>query len=285
MACKDAKKEEEKKPEAPKLKPSTAYPMHRCKVIHLVRHGQASHNKAAEKNKEAYMSEEFFDAPLTTLGWGQAQKLSEHIKLTGAIKPQLVITSPLSRCIQTAIGVFGGGIPQQPGESAFNALMAEGVATERPAISSCGAPGPFMAVEWCREHIGVHPCDRRRNISELHDQYPAIDFSEIVSDEDVLWKPERRENDDEIQFRAKVFANWLMNLTEVRIAVVAHSGFLWELTRLFGEDCSNMVKKELQEGFANCEMRSIVMADKLGIGQPFGRTDFSGCSKRWSPGQ
>jgi broad specificity phosphatase PhoE len=268
-------------------KPSGAYPMARCKVIHLVRHGQATHNTARVDFPEAnvYESEDYFDAPLTDLGWKQAQFVHEHIaSTTSSIKPQLVVASPLSRCIQTAIGVFGSGNSLRPSESKFDAFMLDNVAGTRPGISAAGCPR-FAAVEYCRECTGLHPCDRRRSVSELAGQYPAIDFSDIVSDADVHWRAGQREGEQEVQYRAAAFATWLCNQPEQRIAVVSHSGFLWEFTRLFGEDLTSKVRGELQDGYANCELRSLVLVDKQGIGQPFGRTDFPGCSEKYFPGQ
>ena len=108
---------------------------------------------------------------------------------------------------------------------------------------------------------------------------------EIVYDQDVHWKRDHRETEQEVQYRAQVFATWLLNLTEIRIAIVAHSGFIWEFTRLFGDDLSGKMKSELQDGYANCEMRSMVLVDKLGIGQQYGNIDFPGCSERYYPGQ
>lgn len=267
-------------------KPSGAYPMARCKIIHLVRHGQATHNKARDDNPtlNVYTDEAYFDAPLTALGWKQALYLREHIANTNSIKPQLVVTSPLSRAIQTAIAVFGSGNSLRPSESQFNALMLDHVCPKRPSISAEGCP-KFQAIEWCRECIGEHPCDRRRPVSQLQSQYPAIDFSDMVNDEDVHWKVDKRETAEEVGYRAAMLANWLCNQTEQRIAVVAHSGFLWEFTRLFREDLSGVVRGELQGGYANCELRSVVLVDKQGIGQPFGRTDFPGCSEKYFPGQ
>lgn len=31
--------------------------------------------------------------------------------------------------------------------------------------------------QYCREHLGLHPCDRRRSLAYLRFQYPAVDFS------------------------------------------------------------------------------------------------------------
>ncbi|ONM19132.1 Phosphoglycerate mutase-like protein [Zea mays] len=77
--------------------------------------------------------------------------------------------------MQTAVGVFGGekytdGVNAPP-------LMVENAGhSGRPAVSSLNCP-PFIAVETCREHLGVHPCDKRRSITEYRPLFPAIDFS------------------------------------------------------------------------------------------------------------
>ncbi len=36
-------------------------------------------------------------------------------------------------------------------------------------------------MEACREHIGEHPCDRRRPISEQRRDFPGVDFSLVRS--------------------------------------------------------------------------------------------------------
>ena len=50
--------------------------------------------------------------------------------------------------------------------------------------SRCLFPPPVAeggtAVLWmqlCREHLGRHPCDKRRNLSYYKQQFPAVDFS------------------------------------------------------------------------------------------------------------
>lgn len=104
--------------------------------------------------------------------------------------------------MQTAVGTFGG----EGYKDGLNAplLMTAGAGnSDRPAISSLNCP-PFIAVESCREHLvcllihllhnwhllksnffemflflvqGVHPCDRRRDITKYREMFPAIDFS------------------------------------------------------------------------------------------------------------
>ncbi|MED6116012.1 hypothetical protein PIB30_096115, partial [Stylosanthes scabra] len=250
------------------------YPLHRCKTIHLVRHAQGVHNVEGEKNHDAYMSEDFFDAQLTPLGWKQVANLRNHVKSCGLSKRiELVIVSPLLRTMQTASGVFGGeahsdGIKEAP-------LMTENIGdSDHPAISSVNCP-PFLAVELCREQIGNHPCDKRRAISEYQNMFPAIDFSQIETDEDTWWTPER-EKREEVTARGLKFLDWLWTRQEKEIAVVTHSSFLFNTLSAFGNDCHPNVKSEIGKRFANCELRSIVIVDRGMIGSDESSTNYPG---------
>ncbi|XP_057812978.2 phosphoglycerate mutase-like protein 1 isoform X2 [Cryptomeria japonica] len=254
---------------------SGLYPLHRCKILHLVRHGQGYHNVAGEKDFEAYMSPEFLDASLTPLGWEQVSNLRKHIGNNGiASRIELVVTSPLMRTMQTAVGVFGGG-GYIDGDSSPPLMVAGTGKSSQDAISSSNCP-PFVAVEWCREHLGVHPCDKRRSISEYLHLFPAIDFSMVETDEDVLWKPDVREKIEEIVVRGRAFLNWLLTRKEKEIAVVSHSGFLTHTLESFGTDCNPLVRSEIHKGFANCELRSVVITDRSAIGNNLPTKDFPG---------
>ncbi|KAI9106462.1 hypothetical protein K1719_021990 [Acacia pycnantha] len=251
------------------------YPLHRCKTLHLVRHAQGTHNVAGEKDHEAYMSYDYFDAQLTPLGWEQVDHLREHVQAFGLSKKiELVIASPLLRTMQTAAGVFGGeaytdGIDAPP-------LMEENVGhSEHAAISSLNCP-PFIAVELCREHLGLHPCDKRRSIHEYRDMFPAIDFSLIESDDDILWTPDIREKDEEVAVRGLKFLKWLWTRKEKEIAIVSHSGFLYHALRAFGNDCHPTVKSEICKHFANCELRSMVIVDRGLVGSDKSTTNYPG---------
>ncbi|XP_061351382.1 phosphoglycerate mutase-like protein 1 isoform X3 [Gastrolobium bilobum] len=251
------------------------YPLHRCKTLHLVRHAQGFHNVEGEKNNDAYLSYDLFDANLTPLGWKQVDNLREHVKGSGLSKRiELVIASPLLRTMQTAVGVFGGeaysdGINVPP-------LMNDNVGDSgRHAISSLYSP-PFLAVELCREHLGVHPCDKRRSITEYKKMFPAINFSLIENDEDILWKPDTREENEEVAARGLKFLEWLWTRKEKEIAVVSHSGFLFHTLSAFGNDCHPTVKSEICTHFANCELRSVVIVDRSMIGSDESSTNYPG---------
>ncbi|XP_010520821.1 PREDICTED: phosphoglycerate mutase-like protein [Tarenaya hassleriana] len=251
------------------------YPLHRSKIIHLVRHAQGIHNVAGEKDHSAYSSEEYFDAQVTALGWQQVDALRKHVKSNGLSKRvDLVIVSPLLRTMQTAVGAFGGE-EYTNGVNAPPLMVANVGNSDRPSVSSLNCP-PFLAVELCRETMGDHPCDRRRSVTEYQALFPSIDFSLIESDEDVLWKPEPRESPEEVAARGVQFINWLWTRKEKEIAVVSHSGFLHGLLSSFGDDCHTDIKKEMSAHFKNCELRSIVIIDRGMLGNDSSTTNYPG---------
>lgn len=252
----------------------SVHSMRNCKIVHLVRHAQGYHNVAGEKDYSAYVSYDYVDASVTPLGWKQVDELRKHlahIDLTRRV--ELVVTSPLMRTMQTAVGAFGG--PQYvEGNPSPPLMVANAGGSDRTAISSSGCP-PIMAVELCREHMGVHPCDKRQSISIYRNIFPGIDFSEVELDEDTLWKPDIRETNEELIARGKTFLEWLSKRKEREIAVVSHSGFLTHTLSVFGQDCSAPIQKELRAGFNNCEMRTIILASHRELGDSISE-DYTG---------
>ncbi|KAI5661289.1 hypothetical protein M9H77_20612 [Catharanthus roseus] len=251
------------------------YPLHRCKTIHLVRHAQGIHNVEGEKNYKAYMSPEYFDAHVTALGWQQVDNLRKHVHSSGLFKKiDLVVASPLMRTMQTAVGVFGGdGYTDRM--DILPLMVANAGNSNRPAVSSLNCP-PIVALELCREHLGVHPCDRRRSISEYQCLFPAIDFSLIESDEDTLWKADVRETKEEVAARGMDLMKWLWTRKEKEIAIVTHRGYLSHTLRAFGNECHPLVKMEISKPFANCELRSMIIVDRSMTGSDFSATDYLG---------
>ncbi|MED6216767.1 hypothetical protein PIB30_010795 [Stylosanthes scabra] len=224
------------------------YPLHRCKTLHLVRHAQGFHNVEGDKNPDAYLSYDLFDANLTPLGWSQVDNLRNHVKTSDISKGiELVIVSPLLRTMQTAVGVFGG-------EAYTDGITAP----------------PLM------NDNGVHPCDKRRSITEYRNMFPAIDFSLIESDEDILWKPDIRETNEEVVARGLKFFEWLWTRKEKEIALVSHSGFLFHALSSFGNDCHPTIKSEICTHYANCELRSVVIIDRGMIGSDNPTTNYPG---------
>ncbi len=126
-----------------------------------------------------YKSFDYEDSHLTREGWDQAHALGRHIAAAG-IRPEVVVVSPLTRAIETAVGCFGdhgdhgscssshngNGNGNSSGTSGRSGgvgngplLMAEltevpGRRAAHPAVALGAAP-PFVCLELCREHLGV----------------------------------------------------------------------------------------------------------------------------------
>lgn len=67
---------------------------------------------------------------------------------------QLVVTSPLTRALETAVGAFGGGKWQGRGGILMLEQMAiPGVRAAHDTIAAV-AGLPFVAFEGCRERLG-----------------------------------------------------------------------------------------------------------------------------------
>lgn len=245
----------------------TLIPHRHTKVVHLIRHGLGFHNVAGQKDHDQYKSWEFEDAHLTAEGWAQALALGQHIRSLGpTFRADAVVISPLTRALETAAGAFGVG-PWQRSDPQPPFMVEQtdvpGKRAEMHAISAAGCP-PLIAWEGCREHLGVHPCDKRRPLREVKPCFPAVDFSLVEDEEDVLWRLEHRETHEEIRRRGVRFLQWLMSRPEQHIAVVSHSSFFFFMLQAFGHGAAPRVQGELHKWYDNCELRTVVLSDEGG---------------------
>jgi hypothetical protein len=108
-----------------------------------------------------------------TLPSSQAKAVQHHIRAHN-IKVDVVIVSPLTRALETAVGCFGNFTQPMNGTPPLMMELTEqpGVRSAHPAVSSEGCP-PFICYELCREHLGVHPCDKRYPIAVKQDMFPG----------------------------------------------------------------------------------------------------------------
>ncbi len=207
------------------------------KVVHFLRHGQGFHNLMADmamaqgKQWEQFISSsdnpycmlEITDAPLTQKGRNQARAVQAKV-MTMKDQPQLVVLSTNCRALQT-------------GCIAFEHLMKK---------------IPFVAHEMLREETGVHVCDRRRPKSQQVMEFPQVCFDLIKSEEDELFRTDRRENKMEIGERIYKFLEWLSLREETHVGIASHSG--WLFTAFNGVfECDSSLKTWFQTG----ELRSV----------------------------
>jgi broad specificity phosphatase PhoE len=253
------------------------------KTVHWLRHAEGSHNV----NKE-YRSPANLDARITTTGAEQCRSLSNRIVNAAEDRTiseplhdlyhnaKLVITSPLTRCIQTSL------------------LCLDRVFANRNV--------PIVAHEGIRETVNFN-CDRRRPISEIAAEFP-IDFSHLEHSHDHIWElyarrlgdqesyPYHRESAEiyKVAERGRTFFEWLGRQPHDHIIVCSHAAVsrcIWNFglpghvpylpEQLFDErqhGPSGIVEtplveyagndetfeKSMRSDYDNCEIRSMILA-------------------------
>lgn len=228
-------------PEGTRLAPPAA----NVKRVHFLRHGQAMHNPRAEAARhgdppcsfdeflQLMKEDDAFDADLTELGRAQASGAAQTplgAKVDASV--QLVVSSPLSRAIDTAMLVL-------------------------PRATAQG-PTKFLAHDDLRERSGWMLNAKRRTRTELASKYPGCDItSYLPDDEDTLWKEEELEDPIDTAERGFRFLCWLSKRPETDVAVVAHGGLFHYLLnslkpRVVASDAA-------AQRFGNCELRSLLM--------------------------
>jgi broad specificity phosphatase PhoE len=171
-------------------------PQERVQPVIFVRHGVAWHNVLNPQGGGGHRHD-LFDPPLTTDGKMQAVLVGDTIR--GWLRQQrprepqyMVLTSPLTRCLQTAMYAFG-----------------------IPSDSSSHTTTTFQCHENLREACGIHKCDARRTKSELQQCWDGrVQFSPTMSERDELWSSERRETIADVQRRIQDFLSVLIALPE-----------------------------------------------------------------------
>eukprot|EP00929_Paragymnodinium_shiwhaense_P029919 TRINITY_DN17056_c0_g1_i3.p1 TRINITY_DN17056_c0_g1~~TRINITY_DN17056_c0_g1_i3.p1 ORF type:complete len:336 (-),score=17.51 TRINITY_DN17056_c0_g1_i3:41-946(-) len=210
-----------------------------AKVLYFVRHAEGTHNV----NKE-YRLPIHLDAKLTAVGEAQCKELAGK---TRSLPVDVIVSSPLTRCLQTA-------------SLGFSHALSIGT--------------PLVAQEHIRETVNFC-ADRRRLLSAIAADFPLVDFSLIETEEDALWAryeaifgdylafQAHRESDDfeSLAVRGRAALCFLASRPEKYIAVVSHNAFL---THLFNTDLRNLsvtfsddaLREHLCSTWQNCELRA-----------------------------
>ena len=170
--------------------------------IYLIRHGQSEFNLAHKKGGPDPLS---WDAPLTELGCKQALEAREQILDLGI---EQVLTSPLTRAIQTA------------------KIMFDGIA-------------PIEVIPDHRELI-IHSCDVGVPASVLREKFPELSFDGL----DEVWWHQGAENEngvpvepiDVFQKRIDGFAELISTVPDRPVAIIGNGNVFKALS---GYEMSN----------------------------------------------
>eukprot|EP00557_Chaetoceros_sp_GSL56_P012823 CAMPEP_0176482794 /NCGR_PEP_ID=MMETSP0200_2-20121128/3567_1 /TAXON_ID=947934 /ORGANISM="Chaetoceros sp., Strain GSL56" /LENGTH=271 /DNA_ID=CAMNT_0017879137 /DNA_START=151 /DNA_END=966 /DNA_ORIENTATION=- len=220
------------------------FPFQTTKRLLFLRHGQALHNPRAEEAKDRGCSHETFlqlmkeddafDAELTSLGETQAIMAREKY-LDKLQNVQLVVSSPLSRAIQTA-----------------NLVMIQQEQQQQQTTTAAKR----VCVELFREINGWLLNAKRRTKTDLQGRFhsPSWDFSGLSMD-DETWT-ETLESEESCAERYYQGLLWLLRDREEEVILtVAHGGLL----RFGMVDHPNVhvvdKRGKDQRRFGNCELR------------------------------
>jgi len=177
------------------------------KIVHCIRHGQSTFNAHfAETGCDPIHP----DAPLTELGRRQVAERAPELRQYAY---ELVVTSPLTRAIQTTLGLFG----------------------DHPA-------SPPIHVECLHREFLESSCDVGRAPSLLSQDFPHLSFGHL----DEIWWHNEGEPDERgfvveppqiLGRRVGQFREWLLLRPERMIAVVGHGTFFYHLTGRQLQNC------------------------------------------------
>jgi broad specificity phosphatase PhoE len=234
----------------------------KVKLVHMVRHAEGTHNV-----EENYKDSQNIDARLTPKGKQQCDRLAQRLAETLSREDVCVVTSPMTRCVQTALHSFS--------------FLAETNDIR------------FVAHESWRETVNFN-CDRRRRISEIAQEFPRVDFSLCRDDVDSIWESYRQRLSEDwdrpmesaelhaVAKRALEGFQMLETIPQNQVVVCTHSAFLrcgWSWGQSGGvpqlipqglderldktnhklfeyNGCGSDFEEYMRADYDNCEMRS-----------------------------
>ena len=175
----------------------------RAPNLYLLRHGQSEFQVHFEATGADPGIE---DARLTELGWAQARAVAEAV---ARLEPDLVVSSPFTRTLDTAITVAPDGVP----------IRVDANVRERQS----------------------DPSDVGRPASVLACEYPALEFGHL---DEVWWTgggiPDRLgvlvESHEHMAGRAAAFLKWFAGREERVVLLVSHQGFIRSLSGITPEN-------------------------------------------------
>lgn len=175
-----------------------------AKDVFLIRHGQSTFNVLYEASGVDPLH---FDAPLSELG---AAQVADSRCAAETLGVELVVTSPLMRALETAMGLFGA------------------------------APVPILVSSLHRERL-ANSCDIGKPPAVLSETFPTLDFGHL---DETWWhdgEADHRgvavEPDTVFMGRVEAFTRWIAARPEHTVAVVGHGTFFHRMTGRHLENC------------------------------------------------
>jgi len=228
------------------------------KIVHFQRHAQGTHNEIYQQwtiktgkqldlnetdpTKNPLLLPNVIDAPLTPKGRDQCMEQQTVARALEGV--ELIVMSPLIRCLQTAHITFEDHLPNKKSEM------------------------KWIAHEGIREELGLLLCNKRRPLSETQKLFPNVDFTYAQfgkNDDqyDTMWEnhatkhTNTRESIEDMSHRCYDFlVHFVRQRHEREIVVVAHSALFYAMTNAVLDVNSND-RPRLTPMFSQAEIRSV----------------------------
>jgi broad specificity phosphatase PhoE len=186
---------------------------------------------------EECVKEVYLDPILTDTGFDDARRLQLHVTkaIQSGLKIDLIVVSPLTRALQTAQVVF------------------DKIWTEVP----------ILALDLCRDNIGIYLSDKRRSTTALKQQFPHVNFH-YMNDIDKMWQrfgAHNRESQSDVLHRAITMLCFLWNLEASHIAVVSHEGFITGMMSLTNHPLYQLKNPDFVGNFVVRTVKSTTIED------------------------
>jgi broad specificity phosphatase PhoE len=164
--------------------------------IFCIRHGESTHNILFQKmGMKTFFDKNYYDTNLTLNGINQSIELGN--KWDNKDKMDLVIVSPLSRTLQTAMNIFKDTNVK------------------------------IVALESVREYPNsLHTCNKRKDINTLKKLFPRVDFSNIKDNIDPSWNEHIGETIENLLQRINSLYDFIDSNDYNNIALVGHNSYI-----------------------------------------------------------
>ena len=189
------------------------------KLVHLIRHGESTFNAAYRETGQDPIE---YDAPLSPTG--HRQVAGRRAAFDGLVI-DLVVTSPLTRAIETALGLFG---------HRDVAILVEALHCERLGASCDIGRAPAALQEDFPDLAFDHLDDPWWYVDgtgDSHFEIPANGRGGPIGTT-FGWEPI-----DNLQTRIAAFRDWLQARPEPAIAAVGHATYFAEMTGHMLQNC------------------------------------------------
>jgi len=139
---------------------------------------------------------------------------------------ELVVCSPLTRCLQTASHIFpsyfNGSVEGITSSSEQQCIFSRKKDHFGNRIHVLNGDSRVCCHGDVREAYGMHYPDKRSPLSQLNFNFPTVAYHPSLTEHDIDWKHDTRETRQDVSERVRNFFVWLLQQPHDNVAIVTH---------------------------------------------------------------